>query len=102
MIGHLSKEIQSGRYTTADVKTWLIDCGYLNTTMKDAKNLRYRIPKDLPIRGWNIPTPRAAGERDDFLHNSDLARKIVAGGAQSLENLKLVLLGISSQEEDFD
>ena len=51
-IEYLNRELNAGRYSTADVKIWIIDRGYIDATLTEATNLRYRLMKDFPIKGW--------------------------------------------------
>ena len=48
---HVNKEVKAGRYSTTDVQKWLYDYGYLDISLVDSKNLRYKIMKDLPFKG---------------------------------------------------
>ena len=103
-LAHLSKEVKAGRYSTHDVKSWLIEQGMKDATLEEATNLRYRILKDMPIKGWDY----AEADKDsmavmeDFLFNEDLAREIKAGGADSINNLKLFMGGMTNEVEGFD
>ena len=52
VLEHLKCEIQAGCYTTGNVQNWLADQGMHHVTLEEATNIRYRIMKNLPIRGW--------------------------------------------------
>ena len=51
-IEYLNREVNAGRYSTADVKIWLVYQGYTGATLTEGKNLRYRLMKYFPIKGW--------------------------------------------------
>jgi len=103
-LAHLSKEVRAGRYSTHDVKSWLFEQGMKDVTLEEATNLRYRILKNMTIKGWDF----ADADKDnmavmeDFLFNNDLAREIKTGGAESINNLKLLLGGLTNEVEGFD
>ena len=104
VINHLSREIKAGRYSTDDVKDWLIDEGFEDVSLKEATNIRYRLLKELPIKGWKeseIPKEHM-GKMEDYLFNKDLAKEVVAGGKDSVNNLQLVHNGLRGQVPGYD
>ena len=60
-----------GRYSTDDVKSWIIDKGYTDAMITEAENIRYRLMKYLPIRGWDSSksSKEEMGGMQDFLLN---------------------------------
>ena len=102
VLAHLSSEVKSGRYSTRDVHDWLENNGHRSASRLEAKNLRARLLKNQPIRGWDVSDPVSVGEIDDYLYNVDLARELEAGGQESIDNLQLVLTGLQAQEHGFD
>lgn len=95
---HLQKEVTKGRYNTRDCQNWLIEQGYTDTTLKEATNIRYRLIKGLPIKGYDPPpSDETYGQILDYLYATDLAAEVTAGGQQSVDNLRLVHNGLKSQ-----
>ena len=101
---HLRKEVKAGRYTTHDVKSWLIEQGMTDATLKEATNLRYRLLKDMPVKGCSFDEEDSAelGVMVDYLFNEDLAREITAGGKDSEDNLCIVHKGLKQQVKGYD
>ena len=60
--------------------------------IKEARNLQYRLTKDLPIKGWDVPdpNPKEQGIINGSLYNMDLSQEIVTGGADSTSNLWII------------
>jgi len=104
VLEHLKCEIQGGRYTTANVQNWLADQGMHHVTLEEATNIRYRIMKNLPIRGWEPKKISAEdmGPMADYIFNSDLATEVTAGGQDSIDKLCLVHKGLASQVKGYD
>ena len=103
-LSHLRSEVKAGRYTTHDVKSWLGDQGMKDATLREATNLRYRLIRDIPIKGYN---PKEVDERDigqmqDFLFNEDLAAEVIAGGQKSIDNMRIVHNGLKRQVKGYD
>ena len=48
----LREDVKAGHYGTDDVRSKLVDFGLPDVTLEEATNLRYRLMKDLPIKGW--------------------------------------------------
>ena len=101
---HLRKEVKAGRYTTHDVKSWLIEQGMKDATLKEATNLRYRLLKDMPVKGCTFDEEDSAelGVMEDYLFNEDFAREIKAGGKDSVDNLCIVHKGLKQQVKGYD
>ena len=61
-------------YSTSDVKIWIIDQGYTDATLTEATNLRYRLIKYFPIKGWDASkfSKEEMGGMQDFLFNEYL------------------------------
>ena len=58
-------------------------------SIDQATNIRYRLMKGLPIRGWAAAGLDISDETkaemqcmEDYLFNSDIARELVAGGRE--------------------
>jgi len=104
VLNHLRREVRSGRYKTSDVQSYLVDSGLKDVTRIEATNLRYRLLKDQPIRGWKYDEQHAAeyGKQQDTLYNEDLAAEIEAGGSESLDNLMSLHRGLEQEEEGYD
>jgi len=101
---HLRKEVLANRYGTHEVKSWLIDAGFSDATLEEATNLRYRLRRDLPIKDWkpNECSDEEMGEMQDFLFNDDLAKEVVAGSKESIDNLQLVHNGLREHIDGYD
>ena len=102
---HLRKEVVAGRYETKDVHDWLVDYGYRDATLNEATNLRYRLLKKLPIKGWDkaaMDDKRMIGEMRDYLFCTDLAQEVTAGGQESITNLRILHDGLSKQIDGYD
>ncbi len=105
ILDHLETEVRAGRYSTNDVQGWLVECGLRDASLAEATNLRYRILKNLPIKGWtkkDADNKKSVGEMEDYLYNEDLAAEVTAGGKQSLENLQIVHDGLRGQIKGYD
>ena len=48
------------------------------------------------------PPPPEQGIIEDYLHNTDLANEVTAGGIESLNNLRTVHEGLTQQIEGYD
>ncbi|KAL7492794.1 hypothetical protein ACHAWT_001821 [Skeletonema menzelii] len=101
-ISHLQRECSSGRYSTTNVKDWLIEQGHTDVTLKEATNLRYRLMNNKKIKGCEIPSNEEMGKMTDYLFNYDLKREVIAGGQKSVDNLVCVHQGLSSQIPGYD
>ncbi|EJK50572.1 hypothetical protein THAOC_30397, partial [Thalassiosira oceanica] len=75
-----------------------------DVTRVEATNLRYRLLKNLSIRGWEYDEKNAAeyAKQQDTLYNEDLAAEIEAGGVESLTNLMSLHRGLAQEEEGYD
>lgn len=102
-LNHVRREVRAGRYKTDDVLSWLHDQGLRDVMRKEATNLRYRLLKDLPVRGWEYDEKKDAeyAMQQDVLYNADLAAEISAGGAESLSNLISLHRGLAAEEEGY-
>ena len=103
-LDHIKTEVVAGRYSTTDVKGWLIEQGYKDACLEEATNLRYRLMKSLPIKDWkesDVPNEEM-GTMQDYLFNADLAKEIKAGDLESVKNLQLIHRGLRSQVEGYD
>ena len=103
-LNHLKTEVKAGRYTTHDVKSWLNDQGMKDATLREATNLRYRLMKDKPVKGYEFDEKDGAelGAMEDYLFNEDLAREIMAGAKESVDNLRIVHKGLKYQVKGYD
>ena len=101
---HLRKEVLANRYGTHEVKSWLIDAGFSDATLEEATNLRYRLRRDLPIKDWkpNECSDETMGAMQDYLFNDDLAKEVVAGSKQSIDNLQIVHNGLREHIDGYD
>ena len=84
---------------------WLVDYGFKDSTLAEATNLRYRLMKGIPIKGWvdlSKEDPVKMAAMEDYLHNEDLAKEIVAGGQDSIINLRTTHEGLKRQERGYD
>ena len=77
---------------------WLNEKGFKDVTQLEARNLRFRLLKDITIKGYNVPTSEEAGNIVDCLHNIDIADELVAGDKQSVINLRTMHKGLMKQE----
>jgi len=103
-LNHLKIEVKAGRYTTHDVKSWLHDQGMKDATLREATNLRYRLMKDMPVKGYEFDEEDSAGlgAMEDYLFNEDLAREVMAGAKESVDNLRIVHKGLKCQVKGYD
>ena len=103
-LNHLKIEVKAGRYTTHDVKSWLNDQGMKDATLREATNLRYRLMKDMPVKGYEFDKEDSAelGAMEDYLFNEDLAREVMAGAKESVDNLRIVHKGLKYQVKGYD
>jgi len=103
-LNHLKIEVKAGRYTTHDVKSWLHDQGMKDATLREATNLRYRLMKDMPVKGYEFDEKDSAelGAMEDCLYNEDLAREVMAGAKESVDNLRIVHKGLKCQVKGYD
>jgi len=101
---HLRKEVKARRYGTDDVKSWLIQSGFLDATLEEATNLRYRLLTDAPIKDWkpNECSKEEMGQWTDYLHNEDLAKEISAGSKDSIDNLLMLHRGLKGEVDGYD
>lgn len=102
-LDHLRKEVLANRYGTHEVKSWLVDAGFSDATLEEATNLRYRLRRGLTIKDWkpNECSDEEMGEMQDYLFNDDLAKEVVAGSKQSIDNLQLVHNGLREQIDGY-
>ena len=103
-LAHLRKEVKARRYGTDDVKSWLIQSGFLDATLEEATNLRYRLLNDEPIKNWkpNECSKEEIGQWTDYLHNEDLANEISAGSKDSIDNLLMLHRGLKEEVDGYD
>jgi hypothetical protein len=103
-LNHIKKEVVAGRYSTTDVKGWLIEQGYQDACLEEATNLRYRLMKGLPIKDWKASevSNEAIGSMQDYLFNEDLAKEIKAGDLDSVKNLQMLHSGLRCQVKGYD
>ena len=82
----------------------MIQSGFLDATLEEATNLRYRLLTNLAIKDWkpNECSKEEIGEWTDYLHNEDLAKEISAGSKDSIENLTLLHRGLKGEVEGYD
>ena len=100
---HIKREVKAGRHATHDVRSWLTDQGMTDATLKEATNLRYRLIKDMPVKGYEFEADGAElGAMEDYLFNEDLAREIIAGQKESVDNLRIVHKGLKHQVKGHD
>jgi len=101
---HLRKEVKARRYGTDDVKSWLIQSGFLDATLEEATNLRYRLLNDESIKDWkpNEFSKEEMGQWTDYLHNEDLAKEISAGSKDSIDNLLMLHRGLKEEVDGYD
>ena len=102
VLDHLKIEVKSNRYATKDVQGWLTECGYEDVSYTEATNIRYRLLNDLPFKSYLKSPPSEQGKIEDFLHNTDLSNEIIAGGIESINNLRTVHEGLSKQIKGYD
>jgi len=95
VLDHLKTKVKSRRYAIKDVQDWLTECGYDDVSCVEAANVRYRLKNDLPFKLNVKPPPSEQGIIEDFLHNTDLANEVTAGGIESLNNLRTVHEGLT-------
>lgn len=107
----LRREVKSGRYSTYDVRSRLVEAGYKNASLEEATNLRYKILTDKPIKDWVPPPPdesrddedvAAMKTMEDYLFNEDLANEIRVGGRESIEKMRLLHEGLKSTSPGYD
>jgi hypothetical protein len=96
-IKSLREDVKAGQYGTDDVRSKLVDFGLPDVSIEEATNLRYRLMKDLPIKGWtgkdvNKGTQMEMRSMQDYLFNADIASEIKAGGRESIEKLLTLTL----------
>ena len=73
-----------------------------DVTQLEARNLCFRLMKDITIKGYNVPTPEESGNIVDCIHNTDLADELVAGDKQGVINLRTMHKGLMKQERGYD
>ena len=49
---YFNRESNLFRYSTHDVKIWIIYQRYTDATLAEVTNIRYRLMKYFPIKGW--------------------------------------------------
>lgn len=91
VLSHLAREVKAGRYSTHDVKGWLIEMGYKDATLNEATNLRYRLLTGKPVKGWSKMD--ASNKQEirimcDFLFNDKLANQVTKDGKETVKRLK--------------
>jgi hypothetical protein len=107
VLNSLREDVKAGRYGTNDVRSKLVDFGLSDVSIEEATNLRYRLMKDLPIRGWesndeNEETQTEMRSMQDYLFNADIASEIKAGGREGIEKLQILLNGLKAVSPGFD
>ena len=70
--------------------------------MPEARNIHYRLLKNLPVKGWDAPERLDEDLIEDFLNCQDLANEFIAGDQESVDNLTLALHGLKLQQHGFD
>jgi hypothetical protein len=107
VLSSLRDDVKAGRYGTDDVRSKLMDFGLSDVSIKEATNLRYRLMKGLPIRGWeskdeNEETNMEMRSMQDYLFNADIASEIKANGREGIEKLQILLNGLQAVSPGFD
>ena len=84
--------------------SWLVEQSLKDDSLYEATDFRYRIMHDIPIKGWNISSIKAPelGGMKYFLFNEDLAKEIVAGVQEIVNNLITVHHGLKFQIKGYD
>ena len=108
----IKSDVISGRYSTSDVQSKLIEVGCREVSLAEATNLRYRLKRGLPIKGWDpkndspnyVSDEEAAEMRtmENYLFNDDLAQELKAGGRDSVRKLDILHKGLKSTDEGYD
>jgi hypothetical protein len=107
VLSSLREDVKAGWYGTDDVRSKLVDFGFPDVSIKEATNLRYRLMKDLPIKGWtgkdvNEETEMEMRSMQDYLFNADIASEIKAGGQEGIEKLQILFRGLQDVFPGFD
>ena len=89
ILNHLKTEVKAGCYSTRDVHGWIKECGFLDVTNLEAKNICYCLLRDISVKGWKTPVTDEQGAIDNYLQNADLASEVSEGGVESIINLRI-------------
>ena len=57
---------------------------------------------NLPFKSYVKPPPPEQGKIEDFLHSTDLSNEIIAGGIESINNIRTVHDILSKQVKGYD
>jgi hypothetical protein len=106
VLNSLREDVKASRYGTDDVRSKLVDFGLSDVSLEEVTNLRYRLMKDLPIRGWEGKALDDQLQMDtksmqDYLFNNDIASEIKAGGQESIKKLQLLYKGLEAVSPGF-
>ena len=82
--------MNAGRYSTDNVKNWVMDEGFEDDSLEEATNLQYRLLNFFPVKGWNeSELPKGhMGRIQEYLFNKDLVKEVVAAIMHVLPELR--------------
>ena len=102
-IEYLKREVNGGRYFTSDVKIWIVDQGYTDSMITEVTNLRYRLMKYFPIKGWDASkfSKEVIGGMQDSLFNGGLEKEVTDEGQQSVDNSEIVHNGLKQHVKGY-
>ena len=106
-LDHLRKEVQARRYGTDDVKSWLIQSGFLDATLEEATNLsfvyQYLVTNTTCKKNWEDYLAEACRKRpgaSEYLQQLSLS-KVRWGNPWRIENFTLDMEASSVVEGSF-